>query len=38
MGSENKIVVGVAIALSLSGGPEALAQSVSEPSDRKSVV
>lgn len=32
MGSENKIVVGVAIALSLSGGPEALAQSASEPS------
>ncbi|UYO47762.1 TonB-dependent siderophore receptor [Rhodopseudomonas palustris] len=32
MGSENKIVVGVAIALSLSGGPEALAQSASEAS------
>ncbi|PZA13913.1 TonB-dependent siderophore receptor [Rhodopseudomonas palustris] len=32
MGSENKIIVGVAIALSLSGGPEALAQSASEAS------
>ncbi|AVT77513.1 ligand-gated channel [Rhodopseudomonas palustris] len=32
MGSENKIVVGVAIALSLSGGSEALAQSASEAS------
>ena len=32
MGHENKIVAGVAVALSLSGGPEAMAQSAQETS------